>query len=104
MCQVGLAARPVPAGGGARSGKILSSLLDLAATSRTVATSPHVEPGRLQFLRDAFQCALTDPELVARSATQRRPIEFLSGDATAQAVDSLLHSDPAFQAALREIA
>jgi tripartite-type tricarboxylate transporter receptor subunit TctC len=83
--------------------QILSSLLDLAAASRTVATTPDLEPARLQFLRDAFACALTDPELVAKSTKQRRPIEFLPGDATARAVDSLLHSDAAFQTALREI-
>jgi tripartite-type tricarboxylate transporter receptor subunit TctC len=83
--------------------QILSSLLDLAAASRTVATTPDVEPARLQFLRDAFACALTDPELVAKSTKQRRPVEFLPGDATARAVDSLLHSDAAFQTALREI-
>ena len=83
--------------------QILSSLVDLAATSRTVATTPGVDPGRLQFLRDAFACALTDQELVAKSAKQRRPIEYLSGEETASAVDSLLHSDPAFQAAVREI-
>ena len=83
--------------------QILSSLVDLAATSRTVATTPGIDPGRLQFLRDAFACALTDQELVAKSAKQRRPVEFLSGEETARAVDSLLHSGPAFQAAVREI-
>jgi tripartite-type tricarboxylate transporter receptor subunit TctC len=88
---------------GPEQAQILSSLVDLAATSRTVVAPPHLDPGRLQFLRDAFECALTDPELVQRSTKQRRPIQFLSGEETARAVDDLLHSDPAFQAALREI-
>ena len=87
----------------AEQGQILANLLDLAATSRTVVAPPHLDPGRLQFLRDAFECALTDPQLVESSSKQRRPVEFLPGDETARAVDALLHSDPAFQAALREI-
>jgi tripartite-type tricarboxylate transporter receptor subunit TctC len=84
--------------------RILSALLDLVATSRTVVAPPHMDPARLQSLREAFRCALTNSELVARSTKQRRPIEFLPGEDTGRTVNSLLHSDPAFRAVLRESA
>jgi tripartite-type tricarboxylate transporter receptor subunit TctC len=80
---------------------ILRSLLGMTETSRTVAAPPGVDGPRLAYLRDAFKCALTDPELVARSVEQQRPVSFLSGEETGRLVDSVLKADPAFQNVIR---
>ncbi|MEQ3549826.1 tripartite tricarboxylate transporter substrate-binding protein [Pseudonocardia nematodicida] len=81
----------------------LSSLLDLVALSRTVAAPPDLPPDRLDFLREAFACALENPDLVAASAEQRRPIGFMPGAELAGAVREVLNADPAFQQIVRDI-
>lgn len=81
----------------------LSSLLDLVALSRTVVAPPGLAPDRLAFLRDAFGCALTSPELVAASAEQRRPIEFMPGTELTDAMDGVLRADPVFRQIVRDI-
>ncbi|WP_181449072.1 tripartite tricarboxylate transporter substrate-binding protein [Nonomuraea aridisoli] len=80
---------------------ILRSLLDLTETSRTVAAPPHLDKGRLEYLRQAFKCALTDPGLVRSGAEQQRPVSYLSGEDTRNLVVKVLNADPAFQTVVR---
>lgn len=58
---------------------ILSAWEALHAVGRPVAAPPGTDPERLQFLRDAFDKALHDPELLAKAAKSGRIIRYASG-------------------------
>lgn len=83
--------------------EMLSTLLDLVSLSRTVVAPPGLAPDRLAFLRNAFACALTNPDLIAASEDQRRPIEFMPGEKLTGALHKVLTADPAFQQIVRDI-
>lgn len=95
-------ARDLPVAGAAQR-ETLRSLLDLVSLSRTMVAPPGLAPDRLAFLRDAFACALTNPDLVAASTEQRRPIEFMPGAELTEAMRSVLSADPAFREIVRDI-
>ncbi|MGP4014910.1 Bug family tripartite tricarboxylate transporter substrate binding protein [Saccharopolyspora sp. 5N708] len=83
--------------------RLLDSLVGLVETSRTVVAPPRLDPARLAYLREAFKCALSDPELQSRSKQQRRPVSYLPGAETGALVNSVLRADPAFQKVLQSI-
>lgn len=69
-----------------RTRAILSAWDALHAVGRPVAAPPGTDPERLQFLRDAFDKALHDPELIAKATQSGRIIDFASGEETAKLV------------------
>ncbi|MEU6698729.1 tripartite tricarboxylate transporter substrate-binding protein [Pseudonocardia sp. NPDC046786] len=81
----------------------LSSLLKLVDLSRTIVAPPGLPADRLEYVRDGFECALSDPDLVAASAEQRRPIEFMSGAELTEAMRTVLDADPAFRQIIQDI-
>ena len=64
----------------ARTMAILKAWEALQQVGRPVAAPPGTNPERLQFLREAFEKALTDPELIAKAKKSGRIIRFASGE------------------------
>lgn len=64
----------------ARARAILSAYDSLVSVGRPVAAPPGTPPGRLTFLRDAFDRAMHDPAFVAKAARAGRPLDYASAD------------------------
>lgn len=77
---------------------LLKTYAAVTSVSRAVAAPPGLRQDRLEFLREAFRKALTDPALLARARKMHRPIEYMSGKAVQQAFeDAVEHSPRAFR-------
>ncbi len=59
---------------------ILTAWEALHAVGRPVAMPPGTPPDRIQFLREAFEKALHDPELIAKAQESGRLISYASGE------------------------
>lgn len=70
-----------------RARAILDAWETLHAVGRPVAAPPATDPARVAFLRQAFDQALHDPELLAESERAKRPLDFATGDDMARIVD-----------------
>ena len=60
---------------------ILESWEALSAVGRPVAAPPGVPEDRLVFLREAFEKAMNDPELIKSATDAKRDLSFATGDA-----------------------
>lgn len=69
-----------------RTEAILAAWESLQAVGRPVAAPPGSVAERVRFLREAFDKAMHDPELLALSAKTRRPLDYASGEETKQIV------------------
>lgn len=65
-----------------------------ALLSRPFAGPPGIPPERLKFLRQAFEAAWNDPELLAMAKKSGLSLEFQDGDEVAQAVNSAMNQTP----------
>lgn len=83
--------------------KILRAQAGLTEAARALATTPGVPKERVQFLREAFGKAMQDPELQAQAQKQKRPLDYLSGEETAEAYKSAINDAPeSFKRIIRE--
>ena len=73
---------------------IMKAYAGITEASRPVAAPPGVPKDRLEFLREAFKKALTDPALVAQAEKVHRPIEWKSGEAVREDFDDALNRSP----------
>jgi len=69
-----------------RARAILDAWEALHAVGRPVAAPPGTDPERVAFLRQAFDQALHDPELLAEAERVKRPLDFASGEGMARIV------------------
>jgi tripartite-type tricarboxylate transporter receptor subunit TctC len=69
-----------------RTEAILTAWESLHAVGRPVALPPGAAPERVRFLREAFDKAMHDPELLALAAKSRRPLDYASGEDMSQIV------------------
>lgn len=69
-----------------RANTILIAWELLHAVGRPVALPPKVNPEKVRFLREAFDKALHDPEMLAIAAKTLRPIDYVSGEEVQQIV------------------
>jgi tripartite-type tricarboxylate transporter receptor subunit TctC len=69
-----------------RTEAILTAWESLHAVGRPVAAPPGTPADRVRFLREAFDKAMHDPELLAISARTRRPLDYASGEEMKQIV------------------
>jgi hypothetical protein len=69
-----------------RTEAILTAWESLHAVGRPVALPPGAAPDRVRFLREAFDKAMHDPELLALAAKSRRPLDYASGEDMSQIV------------------
>lgn len=74
-----------------RTRAILTAWESLHAVGRPVAVPPGTAPERIQFLREAFEKALHDPELIAKAQQSGRLIRYASGEEMIELVDDATH-------------
>ena len=76
---------------------IVDNLVALGQTGRAIVASPEMGDDRVEALRDAFQCAIEDDELVSSLEEQERPLNPLGGQETADLVSGVLDAPESFQ-------
>ena len=76
---------------------IIDNLVALGQTGRALIASPQMPEERVTALREAFQCAAENEDLVAELEEQQRPLAVLDGDETAALVAEVLDSPEEFQ-------
>src|SRR5690606_6895986 len=69
-----------------RTEAILNAWESLQAVGRPVAAPPGTPAERVRFLREAFDQAMHDPELLAISEKTQRPFDYASGEEMKQIV------------------
>jgi tripartite-type tricarboxylate transporter receptor subunit TctC len=77
--------------------EVIDSLVALGQTGRALIASPQMEQARVDALAEGFQCAAENEELLAELEEQKRPLNVLDGEETAQLVADVLESPEAFQ-------
>ena len=83
--------------GDAEAQAIVDNLIAMGETGRSLIASPQMEEDRVTALREGYQCAVEDPELVEQLEAQQRPLNPLSGEETAQLVGEVLDAPERFQ-------
>lgn len=81
---------------------ILDALVAMGQTGRALMASPEMAEDRLATLREGFQCAVADEELLAQLEQQQRPLNPLGGEETAQLVKDVLSSPEKFQTLVKD--
>jgi tripartite-type tricarboxylate transporter receptor subunit TctC len=76
---------------------IIDNLVALGQTGRALIASPQMEEGRVEALREAFQCVMDNDELLAQLEEQKRPVDPLPGKETADLVAEVLDAPEEFQ-------
>ncbi|SEK92309.1 Tripartite-type tricarboxylate transporter, receptor component TctC [Blastococcus sp. DSM 46786] len=76
---------------------IVDNLIAMGQTGRSLIASPQMEEDRVAALREGYQCAIGNQELVDELESQQRPLNPLSGEETAQLVREVLDSPEEFQ-------
>jgi tripartite-type tricarboxylate transporter receptor subunit TctC len=82
--------------------EVIDSLVALGQTGRGLIASPQMEEDRVQALRDAWTCVAENEEAVADLEEQKRPIQSLNGEETADLVAEVLESPESFQTLVTE--
>jgi tripartite-type tricarboxylate transporter receptor subunit TctC len=77
--------------------EIIDNLVALGQTGRALIASPQMPEERVTALREAFQCAAENEELVTELEEQQRPLALLDGEETAALVSEVLESPEEFQ-------
>lgn len=87
---------------GAEGQSLVDSLIGLEQLGRPVAAPPGLPEERLTELREAFQCAVENDELLDEYESQQRPVNIQSGDEFADDLAGVLDASPEFEAAIKE--
>ncbi len=82
--------------------EIIDNLVALGQTGRALIASPNMPEERVQALREAFQCAAENQDLVAGLEQQQRPLNVLDGEQTAALVAEVLESPERFRQLVTE--
>jgi tripartite-type tricarboxylate transporter receptor subunit TctC len=78
------------------------SLIRLEQLGRAVAAPPGLDEERLSELREAFQCAVENEELLGEYESQQRPVNILSGEEFGDLLGEVLDVSPEFETAIKE--
>jgi tripartite-type tricarboxylate transporter receptor subunit TctC len=81
--------------------QLLSVVFASAAMARPFTAPPGLAPDRLALLRQAFEKAAKDPELVADGAKSGNEVNFVSADAVIQLINTSYATDAALLKRLR---
>jgi tripartite-type tricarboxylate transporter receptor subunit TctC len=80
-----------------RAKAIIDNLVALGQTGRGLIASPQMPVERVEALRQGFQCAAGNQELLAELEQQQRPLNPLGGQETAQLVAEVLGAPEEFR-------
>lgn len=81
---------------------IIDSLVAMGQTGRALMASPEMDDTRLTALREGFECAIEQDQLLAELERQQRPLNPLSGEETAQLIEEVLDSPEDFTTLVEE--
>jgi tripartite-type tricarboxylate transporter receptor subunit TctC len=76
--------------------ELAAFLIDLLELGRPIVGPPGMPEDRLSCVRDALAAAVENPDLVAESQEQERPINWMSGEDYDELVAGLMESPPEF--------
>ncbi|GAB4079091.1 hypothetical protein GCU67_13625 [Modestobacter muralis] len=76
---------------------IVDNLIAMGETGRSLIVSPQMEEERVEALREGFQCAIENQELLDQLESQQRPLAPLNGEEAAALVREVLEAPEAFQ-------
>jgi tripartite-type tricarboxylate transporter receptor subunit TctC len=76
---------------------IIDNLVALGQTGRALIASPQMEAERVDALREGFECAAGNEELIAELEEQKRPLNTTDGEEIARLVSEVLESPEDFQ-------
>ncbi|GAB3724702.1 Bug family tripartite tricarboxylate transporter substrate binding protein [Nocardiopsis oceani] len=79
---------------------LLDSLLELNSTGRSVIAPPEIPENQLNVLREAFDCAMGNEDMLDELEGQRLPVNVLGGAEFQEQVDSVMDATGEFRAAL----
>lgn len=88
-----------PAEGDAQG--VVDSLITLGELGRTIAGPPGMSEEQTTELREGFQCAMENEDLLAQFEEQKRPVVFADGDEVVQQLEDIFGASPEFVDAVK---
>ena len=82
--------------------EIIDNLVALGQTGRALIASPQMAEEKVEALREAFTCVMEDDELLGELEKQKRPVNPLGGQETAELVAGVLEAPEDFQTLVAE--
>lgn len=76
---------------------VVDNLIAMGETGRSLIVSPQMEESKVEALRQGFQCAIENQELLDELESQKRPLDALDGEEAAELVRKVLDSPEEFQ-------
>lgn len=70
--------------------RILATLSGMHETARPIAGPPGISKERLEFLRQAFEKTMHDPEFIKKAKKAKRPLNYLSGEEMLKLVKNVM--------------
>ncbi|SOC49507.1 Tripartite-type tricarboxylate transporter, receptor component TctC [Blastococcus aggregatus] len=80
---------------------LVEDLVNLETLGRGLVAPPGLPENQLTELREAFECATTNEELIAELEGQQRPLDVLNGDEYLELIESVIDSSPEFIEAVK---
>jgi tripartite-type tricarboxylate transporter receptor subunit TctC len=80
---------------------VISSLITLGQLGRTIAGPPGMSDEQTAELREGFECAMENEELLAEFEKQNRPVVFADGDEVVQQLEEMFGAPPEFIEAVK---
>ncbi|TQN40878.1 tripartite-type tricarboxylate transporter receptor subunit TctC [Blastococcus colisei] len=80
---------------------LIEDLVNLETLGRGLVAPPGLPENQLTELREAFECATSNEELIAELEGQQRPLDVLTGDEYIELIQSVLDSSPEFIEAVK---
>lgn len=81
---------------------LLNSLVELEKTGRGFVAPPNLPESQLSELREAFDCTMSDDQLVQDLRTQERPVGPVSGGDYEEQLDGVLDASPEFTQVIKD--
>jgi tripartite-type tricarboxylate transporter receptor subunit TctC len=82
--------------------EMLDSLVALGQLGRAIAAPPGLSQAQQTELRKAFDCAMSNTELLAQFEKQQRPVVVASGAEVADQLEAVLNTSSAFQNTVKQ--
>lgn len=80
---------------------LIEDLVNLETLGRGVVAPPGLPENQLTELREAFECATSNEELIEELEGQQRPLDVLDGDEYLELIQSVVDSSPEFIEAVK---
>lgn len=82
--------------------EVVDAMVNLVETTRAIGAPGGMDPELTEHLRDATECALTDPEFLERAEAQDRDVNFLNGAELQARIEDAVDAPPALAELFQE--